>query len=211
MEKQSLAVSLIETVCNQEAVKLLAESGEILVDSALKDGLLKDIPILGNLLKLYSIGVNVREALFIKKLQQFLSPLKNISESECQVFVYKLDRDVKFKQQVGENLLLLLDRLDDVGKPSLVADAFKAYMCGKIDYQDFLRLGGAIDRSYLPDILDFAKSKDHGIEKEWAPAMESLGLLEAEVITRMGTSPVLYKRTRLGNLLVETCLSNVNV
>ena len=57
-----------------------------------------------------------------------------------------------FRKRVEENLLLLLDRLDDMGKPELIGRLFSAYLRQELAYEDFQRLAGSIDRAYMPDL-----------------------------------------------------------
>jgi hypothetical protein len=52
----------------------------------------------------------------------------------------------------GENLVLLLDRLDHMGKAAMVGKAFRAYCIGAIDRQMLGRLTTAIDRILLIDL-----------------------------------------------------------
>ena len=47
---------------------------------------------------------------------------------------------------MGEALLLLLDRLDDMQKPELVARFFCALMRGEIDRTTFQQMATAVDR-----------------------------------------------------------------
>ena len=48
------------------------------------------------------------------------------------------------RRRVGEALLLLLDRLDDMGKPELVARVFRALIRGQVDRPTFQLMGSAI-------------------------------------------------------------------
>jgi hypothetical protein len=53
--------------------------------------------------------------------------------------------DVEHRRRVGENLLLLLERLNDMDKPFMVAKAFRALLEGRIDLATFQNLSHAID------------------------------------------------------------------
>ena len=68
-----------------------------------------------------------------------------VTEEDKQIFINKLSSDEKYKQRVGENLLLLLNRVDDIRKPKLIANLFSAYVEGKIDDSHYQKLGNAID------------------------------------------------------------------
>jgi hypothetical protein len=65
--------------------------------------------------------------------------------------------DSKKATKLGETLVLLLDRLDDMEKPHMVAQVFAAFVRGKITFEVFRRLAAAIDLGSLEDLKEFAK------------------------------------------------------
>jgi hypothetical protein len=52
-------------------------------------------------------------------------------------------------EEVGENLLLAIDRLDTVGKPAILARFFAAFVREEIDLATFMRLSKALERFNL--------------------------------------------------------------
>ena len=102
--------------------------------------------------KLHRAANDVRGNLFVKKILRFLRPISEIDEAERLRFVSRLDKDEGFRKDVEDNLLLLLDRLDDMGKPELVGRLFTAYLKEDLTYEDFVRLSGDVDRAYLSDL-----------------------------------------------------------
>jgi len=68
-----------------------------------------------------------------------------------------LSKDADYRQRVGENLLLLLNRVDDIKKPELIAKLFKAFVEGKIDDEKYQKIGIAIDRINIQNIPHLIK------------------------------------------------------
>ena len=66
--------------------------------------------------------------------------------------ISSLEKDPKERRRVGENLVLLLDRLDRVEKAAMVGRAFWAFCMGAIDVQTLQRVTTAIDRILLVDV-----------------------------------------------------------
>ncbi|KAA3626806.1 MAG: hypothetical protein DWQ09_14540 [Proteobacteria bacterium] len=66
--------------------------------------------------------------------------------------VERLEQDDAYSQNVGESIILLLDRMDDISKPKLVARAFKAFSTGAIDSTQLQRINYAIDKLLMVDI-----------------------------------------------------------
>src|SRR5690348_6164273 len=124
--------SMLETIEAAGLPDLATELGEVAFDSLLADGLVKDIPVIGVLAKLWKAGVTARDYVFVKKLGHFLLELRNVPDDKRREMVLKLRQDPAFGERAGEQVILLLDRLDDLSKPKLIGRAFRAFCEGKI-------------------------------------------------------------------------------
>jgi hypothetical protein len=60
-------------------------------------------------------------------------------------------------KRLGDGIVLILDRLDDLEKPQLIAKVFAALVRGRIDLDTFRRLASAIDIGFLEDLLALTK------------------------------------------------------
>jgi hypothetical protein len=219
MVEQNFNSSLLGKVPNNEVPDVLAEVGEVVIDDLLQDGVLKDLPVLGTALKLYKAGVGIREFLFIRKLCHFLLQLRTISAAARTAFEAKLRHEPAFSTRVGENLLILLERLDDMGKPEFVGKVFRAYILEHISYEEFTRLATAIERAYLTDLLrlddDYIQNPMRG-QSEWHQRLAFCGLMRQMVDYREGlpsytigdpaAMTVSYERNELNRLFVAICL-----
>ncbi len=97
-------------------------------------GLLKDLPII----KMLAISNNVRDMIFISKLKSFLQPLNDISKSKIKKEITKIDKSKKYRKKVGENLINLIDRSFDEENAENVAILFRAFLDGKISYDEYV-------------------------------------------------------------------------
>lgn len=212
MTEKSIELSIIEAIGKSDLKDIFSEGAELALDSLLKDGLIKEIPVIRTLIELYNTGVTIKDYLFTKKLLKFLKQVSQAKKEDYEEFVRKLDSDEKFKRRVGENLILLLDRMDDMGKPEMVGMLFKAYISRQIDYGNYQRLASAVDRVYLPDLDDLKKYyKNTPTSGTNNQGLAALGLLHSEVETRVGASPIVYSISHLGKLLIEICLDDKKI
>lgn len=146
-ENKNLPDALIQSIkspASKEVLKELAEAG---MDQAFKDGFFKDLPIIGTVIGLFKTGAAVRDALFVKRVGRFLLALDAVPLSVREGFVRKIDTEPEEKKKVSESLLLLLDRMDDMDKPQILARLFVPYLYGHIDLDTFKRLSVALDRA----------------------------------------------------------------
>ena len=186
---------------------LASDYGELAIDSALKEGVLKDIPILGTLINLYKSGANVKEYLFSRKVKNFIDNLENFSQEEVEHFNSKIEYDPKFKARVSEHLTLLLDRLDDIEKSKYISMIFSAFMKQKIDFAQFRRLARAVERCMIDDLKEvhnFERANDAHSEITYDLAANGLiELVGLPSISAPEAKPM-YKITEFGELFIKT-------
>lgn len=201
-------MSLIETILSDLTVDIT----ESLFDQLLQEGLLRDIPVVSSLVNLAKAGVDAANYLFLRKTIRFLLHLKDVPEEERRRFVDQLDTDEKLKRRVGENLFLLLHRLDDMQKPELLGRIFRAFVVGKIDYVTYQKLSTTVDRIKvysIPYLLEFysdqptpESSDDETLQDLAFCGLVNIPKAEGLVFGRSG-----YAGNELGRLFIEIALN----
>ncbi len=149
-EDKSTGVSLMRTVTGSELNSVVFDAAEVALDSVMSEGVLKELPIVGSIVNLIHAGGKVSEELFIRKLLRFLQELKEVPIAERRALLRKYPDGSKEQQELGENLLLAIERLDDVNKPEILARIFRAYVNEEFDSLTFTRLARALQRFNLP-------------------------------------------------------------
>jgi hypothetical protein len=209
MEAKSLAPSLVDSFTDFDPAQITPDLLEVALDNVLDEGIIKDIPIVRTIVGLYKATASIRDRALVKKLLNFLSSLSSVSKEVRQHFRTRMNADEKFKCKVGEKLLLIIERLDDMGKPRLIALAFQAYMEEHIDFGMFQRLACAIDKSFYPDLMSL---KSSGAPNRLSPQakleLSNSGIIELESITTYNLSSrnIRYQITELGKALLKYVL-----
>lgn len=155
---KNTGTSLIRTVTGSELSNVAFDAAEIALDSVMSEGVLKELPVVGTIVNLLKAGGKVSEELFIRKLLRFLHELKDVPVTERQTLLRKYPDGSQEQQELGGNLLLAIERLDDVSKPIILARFFKEYVNEKFDYLTFTRLSRALQSfnlSLLPNLSWF--------------------------------------------------------
>ncbi|PXX95964.1 hypothetical protein [Halomonas sp. LBP4] len=159
--------------------KHLAACRKGLADS----GALMEIPAL-KWIAIADTGLrSYRDQLLVHKLLRFFHELRDIPANEREAFSAQLDHDPAVRDRIGEQLFLLIDRHDDMDKPSLLGLAWRDYIRGKVTLDQFERLARAIDRVHLPHIAHL-ESLGMGTSK---PSRE-----EAAVLTDLLQAGLIY-------------------
>lgn len=145
----SPGASLIRSISKSKLGDLVVDYSELLLDCFISDGVAKDIPIFGTVAKLASIRRSVTDEIFLRKLVRFLSELEESSDSDVEDFIKRHPHGSEDERILGENLLLAIERLNDVEKPKILARFFTAYLRSEIDSLTFTRLACALEKFNL--------------------------------------------------------------
>jgi len=189
-----------------DVADIAVDLGEVGLDKLLSDGFLKDIPVLGTLVKVAKAGKGIQDFIFAKKLNKLIQNVKNVSEDELDNFILKMEKDEKLQGKVVDHITLLLTRLDDLEKSEFVAKAFVCYMTNRIDFDEFKRISRAIDRSMLKDLVLLRKFETPtGDYEEIVHELLSCGLVKIYQVPGIVSSDakIVYVITDLGKLFVR--------
>ena len=158
---------LIRTVATENLGDTIFDVAEILLDQNLEDGVFKDLPVISIFAKLAKAKQSVSEELFIGKLVRFLSDLNSVSIQDREKLLEKYPDSSEKQKILGENILLAIERLDDINKPIILARFFSAYIKTEIDYVTFTRLSRALEKfnlELLPNLRWYYTREDPVVE-----------------------------------------------
>lgn len=150
--KNSVSDNLALTVAKTGALELPAEILEFSIDQALDDGLLKDIPFVGWIVKGVSVGIAISDRILYHKILRFLFALQDTAKSDREKFRRKIEGDPDFRKSVGEHLVIMLDKIDSFEKANFLAITFDHCLTGDIEHGHFIDLAHIIDRALLSDL-----------------------------------------------------------
>ncbi|AZN39925.1 hypothetical protein [Paenibacillus albus] len=181
------------------------------------EGILKDLPIIGNLFSIITTSQNIKDWFFAKKIYRFLAELDKVELKHRNKFIDELDNAGKRqRQKVGEELIIILDRLDHLEKADYLGRLFKAYIQHEINYQDFSLMSSMIERIYKNDLISLVNNE---IKKEQEQRLYSLGLYSSRVVqaggflgAQMGETATvtIYTINRTGNQFIKVIRSSLN-
>lgn len=199
----------------KDITDLSSELLEVGIDQILDEGILRDIPILGTAIRIADIAKSVRDRLFLYKVQLFLNASDRISQAEREKFKQKLDNEPEFREKVGETLLLIIERLDSLEKPALLARLFSHLIRENITLSEFRRLAYAIDIAFIDDLRFLMLRFGQIDNRSFAPLVRS-GLAEInpninrgqENVFGMSTDYISFRISDLGKLFTRIMTDN---
>jgi len=177
-----ISESLVASIKDGELQNVSIDILEAISDTMFKDGLLKDIPILGTLFGLTKASSNIKDKLFGKKLLYFLIQFKDIPKQERIKQINKIQADSNYRTKVGEKILFIIDKCEDSEKSELVGKLFKAFLEEKITYGEFLRCSNCIENVFLEDLLEFIKSPSFKSDIKQSSSLLNAGIMALDNI-----------------------------
>lgn len=142
---KNIETSLVETIAKSDLSSITADATETGIDLLLDEGVLKDIPVLSTISGLVKTGGAIKDYLYLKKIYRFLGVLKDIPVKERRELIEKLGSNEKERAKSGENILLIIDRLDNVNKPAILGHMFQDYLLEVISKSIFLQLAKSLE------------------------------------------------------------------
>lgn len=109
--EKSVSLAMRQTI-SSEHLNVVGDIGEVVLDTTLNDGLLKDIPVISTIVGAGKLVANIKDYLFVNKLISFLYPIKDTNAEDRIKAIEQWEKDSKYKVRVGETLLGMIDRCD---------------------------------------------------------------------------------------------------
>lgn len=157
--------SLVKTIAGSDLSSITRDAAELGLDSILGEGLFKDIPVLSTISGLIKTGYAIKDYLYLKKVYRFLGVLNDVPMQERQDLISRLGDSEKERTKAGENLLLIIDRLDNINKPEILGRMFRDYLLGIINKTNFMLLAKSLELFNL-ELIANLKSYYNGLHSE---------------------------------------------
>lgn len=191
---------------DRPATELLMNVGEAGVDLIVENPAVRELPVVEWAFKVVKAIDGTKSWLLTRKIAKFLSEPSLAAAAEAYKMRDKVLQDEKYAQEVGDTLLMVLDKVTDMSKPVLLAKAYAAYLTGDIDRYRLLMIAHVIDISALMDLEQFieARFQDVGNETLWKDRLANSGLFEVHFSGGLsgGPGPRFYM-SPLGNTLIQ--------
>lgn len=195
----------------EKLLDLAIDNSEVIFDSLLDNGLLKDIPLLGNIVKVLQIKGDVTNYLFAKKLETFLVKLKDTNISEFEVDI----ADKEQLKKIGTDLVFILESVNNVEKSKWIAQAVIGLTDKRYNLDTFERLIYVIERFsptlkstmdvwYLPRDYSNGMGYAFAYDGDHPEELANLGLLRRKYeakVSNDGKIPVSFEACNLGHQL----------
>jgi hypothetical protein len=202
------AGSFMKALSAENLLPVAQDLAEVALDSALSEGVLREIPLLSTVLGIGRAAVAARDQVFASKVSRFVATVGKLSRSERARMVDELAGTDSLKERVGLAILDLLEKSDPIEKPKLIGNLFVAMGQGKIPGRDILRLSSMITGAFVEDLELLAASHEATqIEHGRRFALQANGFLISEVgeLYAGGGTRLEWRISKDGRTILDHC------
>ena len=164
ISNKELSTSLKETITRFELFKIGIDISEVTLDSIMKEGVLRELPVVSTLVGIWKTGVAIRDGRFLNKLLLFLNESSKLSSKARKHIVEKLE-DEAYQEEVGERLIAIIDKLETGSKAKLLGRTFALFGNQIITKDEFWRVSFVIERLPMTDIIALKNWKEIDLNK----------------------------------------------
>jgi len=125
------------------------------IDTLTDSELVKEIPVVGTLVRLAKATHSISDRIFAKKVETFVSGTKPVPEERRAAFHAALEADPALRRRAGQAIVLALDRADDLQKTAIIGQLYSRFVTQEIPFETLRRLLIAVDRAFIEDLLNF--------------------------------------------------------
>ncbi|MEZ9270007.1 hypothetical protein AB4159_07520 [Vibrio cyclitrophicus] len=196
--------SLVESIKSDKVSGLSADLLDLGMKELVEHDALKDIPFFGVMVKTYDAAQHVREAIFAKKIYEFLAKISTLTVEERVTVINEISDKRDGITRAGETIVSLIDRCDDHKKPELIGRLFIACGLNEITTDKFLKLSNIINNLYLDDLLALENIyKSNYFNEQEMSVYASVGLMSMSI-----AKPDEYGSERSVDMLAEAVFEN---
>ncbi|EIK0774874.1 hypothetical protein LJT64_004597 [Vibrio alginolyticus] len=196
--------SLVESIKSDKVNGLSADLLDLGMKELIEHDALKDIPFFGVMVKTYDAAQHVREALFAKRIYEFLAQISTLTVEERAAVINEIAEKRDGITRAGEAIVSLIDRCDDHKKPELIGRLFIACGLNEITTEKFLKLSNIINNLYLDDLLELKNIyKSNYFNDQEMSIYASVGLMNMSI-----AKPFEHGSERSLDMLAEAIFEN---
>lgn len=158
---KQMSTDLLASIGDSHIVNLVGDVMDTLISNTSESEVLKSVPILGTCVALYKETKNIQTYLLTKKIYIFLTQLHDLNANEVYDMVYEIDNGThKVQERLGEVLIGLIDRSDNIITTAYIAQLFRCYILKRISLDYFLEGTRVLNNISIKSLHSFLSISD---------------------------------------------------
>ena len=148
---KSISESFGESIV-KNTMDVSLDTSEVILDSFMKEGILKKLPIIKYAVSAYNIVDDIKGRFFLNKLKSFIASFNSGNVTEKDVEKQKKKFFDKNRDNELAYITIIIDNYLDIEKPELLAKMYLAYLDYLINWDEFCAYSEIINNLLRMDI-----------------------------------------------------------
>jgi hypothetical protein len=147
-----LVPELKDSLFNDNVKDIGMDISELIIDNAMNEGVLKEIPIIKSIVAFCKTGMAIRERNLLMQTIAFIQGLneKNISQEKKEKYLNRLSNIDIAEKELGRVLYLLDSQIENI-QSKILGRMYFAYVEEEINWNKFCELAEANRRMFVSD------------------------------------------------------------
>lgn len=159
METNTSITKSFEQSISVNSLELGIDTAEVVLDSFMQDGILKEIPLVKYAVSAYKIVDDLKGRYYVRKLREFIISFNSGLASQEEVERRKAKILSKNRDSELAYITIMIDRYLDFKKPMILAKIYLAYLDNKITWDEFCVYAEIVDKLLLNDLNYLMKNQ----------------------------------------------------
>lgn len=180
------------------SIDIIKDNLEVGIDCFIKDGILKELPIVSTIVSGLKIVKSIQDRNLLKRILEFINELNDgtIDPKKLNQYKESIKNDENKCERDMEIVLFYLDRFVDKEKSVFLARLFKAYINQDISWDDFCEYSEIVNRLFIKDIKILRTIYKEDINLEYTREDE----FRTERLYSIGLIGMSFKALTVGNM-----------
>ena len=144
---------------NENFTDILADNGEVIIDSLLDNEILKEIPILGTSLKMIRGVQSIRDKSYLNKIKTFVEHVGEIDSKKRKKLIEESKKAEKKRVKFGDAIFTTIEQSDSLVKVEYIAIAFEAFLNDELQESDLRLICHIVKNSFTDELIDIIENE----------------------------------------------------
>jgi len=144
----------------EEAISIISDNAEVIVDSLIENEILKEIPVIGTSINIIKAVNSIRDNAYLNKVKRFLEHLGEFTEEQRQRLAEESRKDKKRRTRFGESLFSTIEQSDSLSKIDYLACAFESFLNSEIDDHELRHICHAIKTAFCDELKEIIETEN---------------------------------------------------
>ena len=184
---------------NEKFLELTLDNAEIALDILINNEIIKEIPILGNSLKIIQGIKTMRDRFYIAKIEKFITNIGNFSETQKEKLLLESKFDSNSKTKFSHAIYNTIEQSDSEIKIEILAYVFEGFLNNEITRIELRKICHGINLCFSDLLLDIVE-KTHYSTTEFKEGVNSGFIEERDTsLTYNGNTGINYIHSDIGS------------